>query len=128
MTSSQDVSAEGEPRGLVLHVLTQEPGTEERALRGAFRSAVNAQADLPSGTPLEIVVQGAAVVALAAGSSLAGDVAGLEQAGVRILACSNSLASAGLDAAHLMEGIAVASSAVGQVTRRQWLGWAYVRF
>lgn len=121
------VPTEGEPRGLVLHVLAPEPGTEERVLRGAFRSAVNAQADLPSGTPLEIVVQGAAVVALEAGSPLAGDVAGLERAGVGILACSNSLVSAGLDAARLMGGIAVASSAIGQVTQRQWLGWAYVR-
>lgn len=47
--------------------------------------------------------------------------------GVRVLACSNSLASAGLAPSDVVAPAEPISSAVGHLTRRQMAGWAYVR-
>lgn len=105
--------------GLLLHVY----GDQKDGILAALRVAHNAQRDL-SPTPLiEIVVQGPAVRYLTEIPALAPD--GLRS--IRVLACSNSLASEDLAPSDVVSPAEAVSSAVGHLTRRQFEGWAYVR-
>ncbi|AFR27331.1 DsrE family protein [Arthrobacter sp. Rue61a] len=46
---------------------------------------------------------------------------------VDILACGNSMRSAGMDDKALVPGIGTAPTAIAHLVRRQWDGWAYAR-
>ncbi|MCI1675334.1 MAG: hypothetical protein LKJ57_01750 [Ancrocorticia sp.] len=105
--------------GLLLHVY----GAEKEGISSALRVAHNARKDLSPAPSIEIVVQGAAVRFLTESPSILP--AALN--GVRVLACSNSLASAGLAPSDVVAPAEPISSAVGHLTRRQMAGWAYVR-
>ncbi|MCG2622179.1 DsrE family protein [Arthrobacter sp. I2-34] len=76
---------------------------------------------------MEVVVQGAAVTSLARGTDLSESLAVLLRNGIAILACENSMRSAGLDAGGLTAGVGTVPAAVAYLARRQWEGWAYVR-
>lgn len=110
--------------GLVVHGTGPNP---EVWLPAAMRTALNAAADLGEGAQVELVVQGPAVALLAEASGPAGQLGDLVAAGVGVLACGNSLRSAGLAAGDLAPGVGVVPAAVGHLARRQWSGWAYVR-
>jgi hypothetical protein len=47
--------------------------------------------------------------------------------GVQFLACGNSLRFMGLGRDDLLEFVTVVSSGVGELTKRQTGGWAYIR-
>jgi intracellular sulfur oxidation DsrE/DsrF family protein len=110
--------------GLVIHGTGPNP---EAWLPAAMRTALNAAADLGEGAQVELVVQGPAVALLAEASGPAGQLGDLLAAGAGVLACGNSLRSAGLVAGDLAPGVGVVPAAVGHLARRQWSGWAYVR-
>ncbi|BAS07622.1 hypothetical protein AHiyo4_10440 [Arthrobacter sp. Hiyo4] len=94
---------------------------------GALRSATNASAALPSETVVELVVQGPGVAMLATGSEVAEAIADVLDRGVRILACENSMRSAGVELHQLLPGVGHVPAAVAHLARRQWEGWAYIR-
>jgi uncharacterized protein len=74
-----------------------------------------------------VVVQGAGVRLLTGDSPIKEAITNVRQLGVEILACANSLRSAGLEAADLAVGIGTVPAAVAHLAERQWQGWAYVR-
>ena len=94
---------------------------------GLLRSATNATAAVPSGTVVEIVIQGPGVALLVAGSALTAAIAEVIKCGVRVLACENSMHSAGLELHQLLPGISSVPAAIAHLAQRQWEGWAYVR-
>ncbi|WP_334173761.1 DsrE family protein [Sinomonas sp.] len=110
--------------GLVVHGTGPAP---EAWLPAAMRTALNAAADLGEGAAVEIVVQGPAVALLTAAQGPAAQLEDLRAAGIAILACGNSLRSAGIDEGDLAAGVGTVPAAVGHLARRQWDGWAYMR-
>lgn len=122
--STPEIRPATEVKGLLIHAAgPAEPGL----LGGALRSATNASAALPLGSVVEIVVQGPVVAILATGSELEEAIADVLTGGARILACENSMRSAGVEPSHLLPGIGHVPAAVAHLARRQWEGWAYVR-
>ncbi|WP_430298268.1 DsrE family protein [Sinomonas sp. B1-1] len=113
--------------GLCVHGNGPSP---ETWLPASMRTALNAVADLGGDRPVELVVQGPGVALLTAGKGAEGPAAQLDEllgAGIAVLACANSLRSAGVDESDLRPGVRVVPAAVGHLARRQWDGWAYVR-
>ena len=110
--------------GLLIHAAgPSEPDT----LAGILRSAANARAALKPGAAIEVVVQGPGVRLLTADSPVNEAITQTRQLNVVILACANSMRSAGLEAEDLSAGICTVPAAVAHLAERQWQGWAYVR-
>ncbi len=111
------------PVGLVVHGAgPMESGT----LQGVLRSCRNAVEALGPEAPVEAVIQGPGVALLDAGAE-SGAVEAAIASGVQVLACGNSLRSAGLSEGGLLPGVRVVPAAIAHLARRQWEGWAYVR-
>lgn len=111
-------------RGLVAHSAGPLP---EDVLAGVLRSSQNAVAALGPEVPVEAVIQGPGVARLAQGSGSGDAVSAAVADGVRVLACGNSLRSAGVPAEGLLPGVEVVPAAIAHLAERQWDGWAYVR-
>ncbi|MEC5193367.1 MULTISPECIES: DsrE family protein [unclassified Arthrobacter] len=111
-------------RGLVAHAAGPLP---DGALAGVLRSGQNAVAALAPGVFVEVVIQGPGVSRLAQGSESEGDVSIAVASGIRVLACGNSLRSAGVPAEGLLPGVEVVPAAIAHLAERQWNGWAYIR-
>lgn len=107
---------------LLLHV----SGTDAAHIQTGLRNARNARAQLPALT-VEVVVQGPCVAFLAAGSMLDPDLTALNDEHLRVVACNNSMQSAGLEASSLHARVGVVPAAVAHLATRQFTGWAYVR-
>jgi len=75
-----------------------------------------------------VVVQGTGVKLLAMDSPAIETVKSARQMDVRVLACGNSMRSAGLEEKDLTAGIGVVPAAIAHLAQRQWDGWAYARF
>ncbi|AOT05392.1 hypothetical protein ASPU41_06475 [Arthrobacter sp. U41] len=97
------------------------------ALAGVLRSSQNAVAALGPEVPVEAVIQGPGVALLAEGSGFGEAISTAVAGGVRVLACGNSLRSAGVPAERLLPGVGMVPAAIAHLARRQWDGWAYVR-
>lgn len=74
-----------------------------------------------------MVVQGPGVRMLTAKSSATEAVDHARELGVRILACENSMRSAGLEEKDLAAGVETVPAAIAHLAQRQWGGWAYAR-
>lgn len=109
-------------KGILLHV----SGADAAHIQAGIRTALNARAQLPAVT-VELVVQGPCVTFLEAGSVLESELAALGGGHVPVLACSNSMRSAGLEADQLHGCVSVVPAAVAHLAERQFTGWAYVR-
>jgi hypothetical protein len=116
-------SGEG-ARGLLIHAAGP---LEHDALTGILRSAANARAALGAAAAIEVVVQGPGVRLLAKGPALNDAVDDARKLGVELLACGNSLRSAGLADSDLTAGVQTVPAAIAHLARRQWDGWAYAR-
>ena len=108
--------------GLLLHV----SGAEAAQIQAGIRTALNARAQLPQ-VVVELVLQGACVSFLEAGSVLEPELSALAGGLVRVLACANSLRSAEMEATQLHDGVGIVPAAVAHLATRQLEGWAYVR-
>lgn len=109
---------------LLIHAFGDTPAIVSAALR----SARNAAAELGSEVSIQVVVQGPAVRELAGDSILSEEIGdALLDQHVVILACQNSLHSAGVDSLDLRAGVQTVPSAVAYLAERQWAGSAYVR-
>lgn len=109
-------------KGILLHV----SGADAAHIEAGIRTALNARAQLP-GVSMELVVQGPCVTFLKAGSVLEAELAALGGGRVPVLACGNSMRSAGLEADELQGCVSVVPAAVAHVATKQFSGWAYVR-
>ncbi|MDI3240869.1 DsrE family protein [Arthrobacter sp. AL08] len=116
--------AGGGRRGLVAHAAGPLP---DGALAGVLRSSQNAVAALGPEVPVEAVIQGPGVAQLAEGSAFGEAISTAVAGGVRVLACGNSLRSAGVPAERLLPGVDIVPAAIAHLAERQWDGWAYIR-
>lgn len=115
---------DGHGRGLLIHSAGP---LEQDALAGILRRASNARAALTPGTGIEVVVQGPGVKLLATNSPATEAVNSARHLDVSILACGNSMRSAGLEEKGLAPGIDMVPAAIPHLAQRQWDGWAYAR-
>jgi intracellular sulfur oxidation DsrE/DsrF family protein len=111
-------------RGIVAHSAGP---LHDGALAGVLRSSQNAVAALGPEVSVEAVIQGPGVVHLAEGSGSGEVISGAVASGVRVLACGNSLRSAGVPAEGLLPGVEMVPAAIAHLAQRQWDGWAYIR-
>lgn len=109
--------------GVVVHLAESEANRQSTILR----NVLNLRADLGPDVPIELVAHGAGVDLLIDESGLDEEVRALNLAGVRTLACLNTLASRGLTPDDLFPEAETVPSGVGHLARRQLEGWAYLR-
>lgn len=114
----------GGERGLLIHSAGP---LEQDALAGILRSAANARAALGQGSGIEVVIQGPGVKLLAKSTSASDAIANAAQLDVGILACGNSMRSAGMEDKDLAPGVGMVPAAIAHLAERQWGGWAYAR-
>ena len=94
-----------------------------------FRNIENLLADLgENNVEVELVANGGGVKALVKGpDSHAEQVEPLAAKGVRFTACAHSLSQLEISRDALLESVAVVSSGVGELVKKQAEGWAYIR-
>ncbi len=122
--TTPEATKAGNGKGLLIHAAGP---LEQDALAGILRSAANARAALHPETGIEVVVQGPGVKLLAAGSPAAEAVSDARQLDVSILACGNSMRSAGLEEKDLTPDVGTVPAAIAHLAQRQRDGWAYAR-
>lgn len=109
---------------VVIHVDESEP-TKHRAVLG---NVANLLTDLgPDATEVEVVAHGPGLDLLLTGTPHGEQVGALQEQGVRMLACANTLRIRDLTAADLLAGVEVVSAGIGHIVRREHEGWQYVR-
>ena len=74
-----------------------------------------------------LVANADAVYTLTGNSGQSDRVRELLDDGVRFVACANSMASRDIDASELLAGVETAPAGVGELTRLQDAGYAYVK-
>lgn len=102
---------------------------DERSQKHALANVANLLDD--ESTPTEtvaLVANGGGIELLARDASASPDrVVALADRGVTFLACENSMAAAGLTADDLVSGVETVPAGVGELTKRQADGYAYIR-
>jgi len=95
----------------------------------ALNNARNVQDDLggPEATELEIVVYGPGIGMLKSDSPVAKRVADALKAGVKIVACENTMRAQKLSHPDMLPDIGYVSAGVVELMKRQQQGWAYIR-
>lgn len=94
----------------------------------ALNNARNIQADLgTANVDIEIVAYGPGIGMLKLDSSVANGVGEATAAGVKIMACENTMQARRLARGDMLNGIGYVSSGVVEIMRRQEQGWSYLR-
>lgn len=81
----------------------------------------------PEGCEVEVVCHGAGLDLLLAKGRMAAREAKLAKAGVRFVACANTMRGRGLARSDLPGFAGVVPSGVAEVVRRQEAGWSYLK-
>ncbi len=110
-------------RGVVVHL--DEDGEDKH--RALLRNVGNLVRDLGDQTTVELVAHGPGIALCLADSVLAEELQALIARGVVAAACENTLTTKGIARERLAAGVATVPSGVGELVRKQWQGWAYVR-
>lgn len=109
---------------LVLQVSDADPAKWALALN----NAKNVQQELGAGkVDIEIVAYGPGIGMLKAEAPTANRVSEATQAGIKVVACENTMTTQGLTKADMHAAIGYAPSGVVEIMSRQSEGWAYVR-
>ena len=95
----------------------------------ALNNARNVQDDLggPEATDLEIVVYGPGIGMLKTDSPVGKRVADALKAGVKVVACENTMRAQKLSRPDMLPDIGYVSAGVVELMKRQQQGWAYIR-
>lgn len=94
----------------------------------ALNNARNIQADLgAANVDIEVVAYGPRIGMLTADSAVAGRVDEALGAGVKVLACQNTMRGRKLVADDMLPKVGYVSSGVVELMRKQQEGWAYIR-
>jgi intracellular sulfur oxidation DsrE/DsrF family protein len=94
----------------------------------ALNNAKNIQADLgASNVDIEIVAYGPGIGMLKADSVVGNRVDEALGAGVKVLACENTMRGQKLDKADMLGKVGYVSAGVVEIMQKQQQGWAYVR-
>lgn len=107
----------------VFHLSSGDPDEQSHALA----NVANLLADGTVDVDVAMVVNGDGAFALLEHEPTATQVRDLIEDGVDVCVCSNSLEARDLAEPELVDGVDVVSSGVGELTRRQASGAAYVK-
>ena len=109
---------------LVMQVSDNDPAKWNLALN----NAKNVQTDLGAqNVAIEIVAYGPGINMLKADSVAANRVAEAMGAGVKVVACENTMTNQKLDKDSMMSGIGYVKAGVVEIMQKQQAGWAYLR-
>jgi intracellular sulfur oxidation DsrE/DsrF family protein len=94
----------------------------------ALNNAKNIQTDLgASNVDVEIVAYGPGIGMLKMDSPVGGRIDEATSAGVKVIACENTMKGQKLTRADMLNGIAYVPAGVVELMSRQQQGWAYIR-
>jgi intracellular sulfur oxidation DsrE/DsrF family protein len=94
----------------------------------ALNNARNVQADLGSANvEIEIVAYGPGIAMLKLDSPVANRIGEAKDAGVKVMACENTMKAQKLARADMLDGIAYVPAGVVEIVQKQQEGWAYLR-
>jgi intracellular sulfur oxidation DsrE/DsrF family protein len=94
----------------------------------ALNNAHNIQADLgTANVDIEIVAYGPGIGMLKLDSPVANRISEMTTAGVKIMACENTMHGQGLAPSDMLNGIGYVGSGVVEIMQRQEHGWSYIR-
>jgi len=121
--------AQGQPGAaqksrVVIQVSDAEPAKWNLALNNAR----NIQTDLgAANVDIEVVAYGPGIGMLKADSVVGNRVDEAGQAGVKVVACENTMRAQKLTHADMLNGISYVPAGVVELMQRQQQGWAYIR-
>jgi intracellular sulfur oxidation DsrE/DsrF family protein len=94
----------------------------------ALNNARNFQADLGAdNVAIEIVAYGPGIGMLKLDSPVANRIGEAKDAGVKVMACENTMKTQKLTRGDMLNGIGYVGSGVVEIMQRQQEGWAYLR-
>jgi uncharacterized protein len=94
----------------------------------ALNNARNLQTDLGSNNvDIEIVAYGPGIGMLKLDSPVANRIGEAKDAGVKVMACENTMKTQKLARADMLDGISYAAAGVVEIMQKQQEGWAYLR-
>ncbi len=94
----------------------------------ALNNAHNVQKELgAANVDIEIVAYGPGIAMLKLDSPVANGVAEATAAGMKIVACENTMRGQHLSHSDMLNGIGYVSAGVVEIMERQKQGWAYIR-
>ncbi|HEY7905169.1 MAG TPA: DsrE family protein [Casimicrobiaceae bacterium] len=119
------VAADAAPANrIVVQVSDNDPGKWNLALN----NAKNIQTDLGAGNvAIEIVAYGPGINMLKMDSPVAGRVDEALGAGVKVVACENTMRNAKLTKVDMMNNVGYVPAGVVEIMQKQQQGWAYLR-
>ena len=94
----------------------------------ALNNARNLQTDLgPGNVDIEVVAYGPGIGMLKLDSAVGNRIGEAKDAGVRIMACENTMKAQALARADMLNGIGYVGAGVVEIMQRQQEGWTYLR-
>lgn len=109
--------------GVVVHLAEGDPRRQETVLRNVS----NLLRALGEDAVVELVTHGPGVELCTGETGLAETVAGLQDRGVAVCACGNTIEARKLSAVDLLPGVTVVPSGIAHLVFRQRQGWSYLR-
>ncbi len=109
--------------GALFHLNESSPDKQ----RTALRSIHNLKTEMPD-LPIELVVQGDAInIVVAKTSILAGEIHELQQNGLSVTVCRNTMLAKHVQESDLLPNMTIVPSAVGRLVQQQQKGFSYVK-
>ena len=109
---------------IVIQVSDADPAKWNLALNNAH----NLQTDLgPANVEIELVAYGPGIGMLKLDSPVANRIGEAKDAGVKVLACENTMKGQKLAHSDMLNGIGYVGAGVVEIMQRQQEGWAYLR-
>jgi intracellular sulfur oxidation DsrE/DsrF family protein len=94
----------------------------------ALNNARNLQTDLgPGNVEIEVVAYGPGIGMLKLDSPVGSRISEAKDAGVKIMACENTMKAQKLERADMLNGIGYVGAGVVEIMQRQQEGWTYLR-
>jgi intracellular sulfur oxidation DsrE/DsrF family protein len=122
------VTSQAQPASQRNKVVIQVSDIETAKWNLALNNARNIQADLgAANVDIEIVAYGPGIGMLKLDSPVANRVDEATAAGVRILACENTMKGQKLARSDMLTGIGYVNAGVVEIMQRQQQGWSYIR-
>lgn len=103
------------------------PESDRERQAAVLRNVVNLLRALGPNTPVEVVTHGPGLALATGETGLGPSVVQVQQLGVVVCACANTLQSRKLTKEALLPGVTVVPSGVAHLVERQRQGWAYLR-
>ena len=120
--------AQAQPAAQRSKVVIQVSDGDQAKWNLALNNARNIQADLgTANVDIEIVAYGPGIGMLKLDSPVANRVDEATAAGVKVMACENTMTGQKLARSDMLGSVAYVSAGVVEIMQRQQQGWAYIR-